>query len=155
MIIAAVFLVIGILGIVIAGVAGSSLEETLKGLETAPYTSDITPGEALTHTDDDNAGEMGWYLLILATQRPMSTTTIFPTHAMSWVVSITDGDGDDIGRRVATIDCEEGWNYYDISDHTWLSALSAAPSWTKRMEVHGMNAKLARRSSSLTATMFR
>ena len=55
MIIAAVFLVIGILGIVIAGVAGSSLEDTLESIETGPYTSDITPGEALTHTDDDNA----------------------------------------------------------------------------------------------------
>ena len=124
MIIAAVFLVIGILGIVIADVAGSSLEETLEGLETAPYTSDITPGEALTHTDDDNAGEMGWYLLIPGDPKADVNNNKIPDACDELgEVSITDGDGDDIGRRVATIDCEEGWNYYDISDHVVVGVI--------------------------------
>lgn len=124
MIIAAVFLVIGILGIVIAGVAGSSLEETLEDLETAPYTSEITPGEALTHTDDDNAGEMGWYLLIPGDPKADVNNNGIPDACDELgKLNITDGNGDEIGERVATIDCEKDWNYYDISDHVVVGVI--------------------------------
>jgi hypothetical protein len=124
MIIAAVFLVIGMLGIVIAGVAGASMEETLEGIETGPYTSDLAPGEALTHTDDDNAGEMGWYLLIPGDPKADVNNNGIPDACDELgEVNITNADGDDIGERVATINCIKDWDYYDIKDHVVVGVI--------------------------------
>jgi hypothetical protein len=124
MIIAAVFLVIGILGFVIGGIAGAALEETLEGIETGPYTSDHLPEEALIHTDDDNAGEMGWYLLISGDPKADENSNGIPDACDALgPLSITDADGDDIGERVATIDCAKVWDYYDIEDHVVVGVI--------------------------------
>ncbi len=124
MIIAAVFLVIGILGFVIGGVAGATLEETLEGIETGPYTSDHVPAEALVHTDDDNAGEMGWYLLISGDPKADENSNGVPDACDALgSLSITDADGNDIGERVATIDCTKRWEYYDIEDHVVVGVI--------------------------------
>mgnify|MGYP001167991495 CR=1 FL=1 len=124
MIVAAVFLVIGVLGFVIGGVAGAALEETLEGIETGPYTSDHTPEEALIHTDDDNAGEMGWYLLISGDPKVDENSNGVPDACDALgTLSITDADGDDISERVATIDCAKRWDYYDIEDHVVVGVI--------------------------------
>lgn len=124
MIVAAVLTAIGILGVAIAGFAGASMAETLEGIETGPYTFDLTPGEALTHTDDDNAGEMGWYLLIPGDPKADVNNNGLPDACDELgELSITDADGDDIGERVATINCIEGWDYYDIEDQVVVGVI--------------------------------
>lgn len=124
MIVAAVLVVIGILGFVIGGVAGGALEETLEGIETGPYTSDHVPEEALVHTDDDNAGEMGWYLLISGDPKVDENSNGVPDACDALgTLSITDADGDDISERVATIDCAKRWDYYDIEDHVVVGVI--------------------------------
>ena len=124
MIIAAVLVVIGILGFVIGGVAGAALEETLEDIETGPYTSDHLPEEALVHTDDDEAGEMGWYLLISGDPKIDENGNGVPDACDALgPLSITDADGDDISERVATIDCVKRWDYYDIEDHVVVGVI--------------------------------
>ena len=124
MIAGAILLVIGILGLVISGIAGSALEETLEGIETGPYTSDHVPEEALVHTDEDNAGEMGWYLMISGDPKADENSNGVPDACDALgALSITDGDGDDISERVATLDCAKAWDYYDIEDHVVVGVI--------------------------------
>jgi len=124
MIFAAVFLAIGILAIAISGIAGSALEETLDGIETGPYTTDLLPEEALIHTDEDNARETGWYMLIPGDPKADDDSNGIPDACDDLgQLNITDSDGDDIGERVATIDCAKAWDYYDIEDHVVVGVI--------------------------------
>lgn len=124
MIIAAIFLVVGILGLAIGGIAGAALEETLEGIETGPYTVDHVPEEALIHTDDDDAGEMGSYLLISGDPKIDENNNGVPDVCDALgPLSITDADGDDISERVATIDCAKDWDYFDIEDHVVVGVI--------------------------------
>ncbi len=124
LILAAVFLATGLLGLAIGGIAGADMEETFEGLETGPYTSDLLPGEALTHTDDDNAGEKGWYLLISGDPKEDTNENGVPDACDNLgELSFTDADGDDVGDRVATVDCTAVWDYYDIEGHVIVGVI--------------------------------
>ena len=124
LILAAVFLAIGLLGFAVGGIAGAAMEETFEGLETGPYTSELRQGEALTHTDEDNAGEKGWYLLIPGDPKEDIDENGVPDACDNLgELSFTDSDGDDIGGRVATVDCTAMWDYYDIEDHVIVGVI--------------------------------
>jgi len=124
LILAAVFLAIGLLGLAVGGIAGAAMEETFQNLETGPYTSELLQGEALTHTDEDNAGEMGWYLLIPGDPKEDIDENGVPDACDNLgELSFTDPDGDDIGERVATVDCTALWDYYDIEDHVIVGVI--------------------------------
>ena len=64
MIIAAVLVVIGLIGFGTGIAAGASLEDTFNKLSTVDYTMSIGDSGELTHDDEDGLGEEGWYLLI-------------------------------------------------------------------------------------------
>ena len=67
---------------------------------------------------------MGWYLLISGDPKVDENSNGVPDACDALgEVSITDADGDDIGERVATIDCAKRWDYYDIEDHVVVGVI--------------------------------
>ena len=64
MIIAAVLVVVGLIGFAVGAVVGGSIEDTFNRLSTVDYTNQIGASGEITYKDADGAGEEGWYLLI-------------------------------------------------------------------------------------------
>ncbi|MEC8398616.1 MAG: hypothetical protein VXZ34_03425, partial [Candidatus Thermoplasmatota archaeon] len=63
MIIAAVLVVVGLIGFAVGAVVGGSIEDTFNSLSTVDYTNQIGASGEITYKDADGAGEEGWYLL--------------------------------------------------------------------------------------------
>ena len=126
LIIAAILVGFGLLSFVIGGVAGASFEETLTNAKTGDYTFEIQDNGTITHDDADNAGEVGWYLLISGDPKADENQNGIMDACEGITFSITDADGDDASKRAARISCSTDLNdkdsnanepYFDIENH--------------------------------------
>ena len=126
LIIAAVLIGAGLLGFVIGAIAGASIEDTLLGLSTEEYTSELGTSGTLVHDDADNLGEEGWYLLIPGDAKADENNNGIMDACEGINFTILNGDGEDASERVARISCSTDSNdknsnadepYFDIKDH--------------------------------------
>ena len=125
MIIAAVLVVIGLIGFGTGIAVGASLEDTFNKLSTIEYTTSIGDSGELTHDDEDGLGEEGWYLLIPGDSKADLNENNIVDACENVSFSILDEDGNDASERTARISCsmnrDDGTNvyepYFDIEDH--------------------------------------
>jgi hypothetical protein len=125
MIIAAVLVVIGLIGLGIGAVVGASIEDTFNKLSTVDYTTSIGDSGELTHDDEDGLGEEGWYLLIPGDPEADENDNNIVDACESVSFSVLDKDGNDVSDRTARISCSMGRGddtkayepYFDIEDH--------------------------------------
>ena len=130
MIIAAVLVAFGLLGLVIGGIAAASVEETLENLSTGEYTTDIGTNGTLVHDDADGAVEAGWYLLIPGDPKADENGDGIIDACEGIQFIIEDEDGEDASGRVADLSCAiEGESshdevpYFDIEDHVVVAVI--------------------------------
>ncbi|MEL0330976.1 MAG: hypothetical protein VW982_02035 [Candidatus Poseidoniales archaeon] len=132
LIIAAVLIGFGLLGFIIGAVAGASIEDTLLGLSTEEYTTELGTNGTLVHDDADNAGEEGWYLLIPGDAKADENKNGIIDACEGINFTVLDGNGDDASERVARISCstdmsDEDSNayepYFDIKDHVIVARI--------------------------------
>ena len=125
MIVAAVFVAIGLIGFVVGAVVGASLEDTFNNLSTVDYTSTIGISGEVSYTDADGMGEEGYYLLIPGDPKADENKDGIIDACEGVNFSITDSDGDDATERAARFSCststtDENSNadepYWDIED---------------------------------------
>ena len=125
MIVAAVFVAIGLIGFVVGAVVGASLEDTFNNLSTVDYTSTIGISGEVSYTDADGMGEEGYYLLIPGDPKADENKDGMIDACEGVNFSITDSDGDDATERAARFSCststtDENSNadepYWDIED---------------------------------------
>ena len=126
MIIAAVLVVIGLIGFGIGAVVGASIEDTFNKLSTVDYTTSIGDSGELTHDDEDGMGEEGWYLLIPGDPKADENNNGIIDACEDVTFSVLDETGDDAGERTARISCSTDREasdtnlyeqYFDIDDH--------------------------------------
>jgi hypothetical protein len=118
MIIAAIFVGIGLLGFVIGGVSGAAFEEAVTNLSTEDYTFELDTSDPLVYNDADGSGDAGWYLLISGDPKADVNENNVPDACEDLgQLSIVDANGEDISNRVASLECSEEWDYFDIKDH--------------------------------------
>ena len=125
MIIAAVLVVIGLIGFGTGIAVGASLEDTFNKLSTIEYTTSIGDSGELTHDDEDGLGEEGWYLLIPGDSKADLNENNIVDACENVSFSILDEDGNDASERTARISCsmarDDGTKvyepYFDIQDH--------------------------------------
>lgn len=125
MIIAAVLVVIGLIGFGIGAVVGASIEDTFNKLSTVDYTTSIGDSGELTHDDEDGMGEEGWYLLIPGDPKADENDNNIVDACENVSFSVRDEDGNDVSDRAARISClmDRGDDtkayepYFDIKDH--------------------------------------
>ncbi|MFZ8906459.1 MAG: hypothetical protein ACO2Y2_03775 [Poseidonia sp.] len=126
MIIAAVLVVIGLIGFGIGVAVGASIEDTLNNLSTVEYTTTIGDSGEIIHDDQDGLGEEGWYLLIPGDVKADENNNGIIDACEGVMFSVLDADGDDASDRTARISCSnderaDGTNvnepYFDIEDH--------------------------------------
>ena len=132
MILAAVLVVIGLIGLGIGVAVGGSIEDTFNGLSTLEYTTAIGESGDLTHDDQDGLGEEGWYLLIPGDPRADQNNNNIVDACEGVMFSVLDEDGNDVSDRTARISCsldekasdsnlyEE---YFDIENHVIVARL--------------------------------
>jgi len=132
MIIAAVLVVIGLVGLGIGVAVGGSIEDTFNGLSTLEYTTAIGESGDLTHDDQDGLGEEGWYVLIPGDPRADQNNNNIVDACEGVMFSVLDEDGNDVSDRTARISCsldekasdsnlyEE---YFDIENHVIVARL--------------------------------
>ena len=125
MIIAAVLVVIGLVGVGIGAVVGASIEDTFNKLSTVDYTTSIGDSGELTHDDEDGMGEEGWYLLIPGDPEADENDNNIMDACEGVSFSVLDQDGNDVSERTARISCSVGRGddtkldepYFDIEGH--------------------------------------
>ena len=125
MIIAAVLVVIGLIGFGTGIAVGASIEDTFDKLSTIDYTTSIGDSGELTHDDEDGLGEEGWYLLIPGDPKADENDNNIVDACENVSFSVLDGDGNDVSDRTARISCSMGRGddnkayepYFDIEDH--------------------------------------
>ena len=132
MIIAAVLVVIGLVGFGIGAAVGASIEDTFNRLSTVEYTTAIGDSGELTHDDEDGLGEEGWYLLIPGDPKADENENGIMDACENVNFAVLDGDGGDATDRVARISCstdvnEDGTNaaepYFDIEGHVIVARI--------------------------------
>lgn len=131
MIIAAVLVVIGLIGFGIGAVVGASIEDTFNKLSTVDYTTSIGDSGELTHDDEDGLGEEGWYLLIPGDPKADENDNNIVDACENVRFSVLDEDGNDVSDRTARISCSMGRGddtkayepYFDIEDHIIVARL--------------------------------
>ncbi|MDA8638534.1 hypothetical protein N9M83_04795 [Candidatus Poseidonia alphae] len=64
LIIAGVFAVLGVIGLIVASLSGSQLAEIWTNLDGEDYVKDIGTSAEMVHTDEDGQGELGWGIFI-------------------------------------------------------------------------------------------
>lgn len=64
MIIAGVFAVLGVIGLIIASLSGSQLTNLWTNLDGEEYVKEIGTSAEMTYTDEDGLGEIGWGIFI-------------------------------------------------------------------------------------------
>lgn len=129
MTIAAVLVVIGLVGFLVAAVVGASIEDTFNNLSTKEYTQAVGDNITLGYDDPDSLGEEGWYLLIEGDPNTdadgngqadacdgLNFTIVLENSTAS------NESGNDIDIGVARFDCDiRGDNseeaYFDIENH--------------------------------------
>ena len=126
MIIAAVLVVIGLVGFGIGIAVGASIEDTFNKLSTVDYTTSIGDSGELTHDDEDGMGEEGWYLLIPGDPKADENNNGIIDACEDVTFSVLDETGDDASERTARISCSTDREasdtnlyeqYFDIEDH--------------------------------------
>lgn len=126
MIIAAVLVVIGLIGFGTGIAVGASLEDTFNKLSTVDYTMSIGDSGELTYDDEDGLGEEGWYLLIPGDVKADENNNGIIDACEGVTFSVFDDTGDDASDRTARISCSTNKEasdtnlyeeYFDIEDH--------------------------------------
>ncbi|MGB2393673.1 MAG: hypothetical protein ACPICH_06115 [Poseidonia sp.] len=126
MIIAAILVVIGLIGFGTGIAVGASLEDTFNKLSTVDYTTSIGDSGELTHDDEDGMGEEGWYLLIPGDVKADENNNGIIDACEGVTFSVLDETGDDASDRTARISCSTDKEasdtnlyeqYFDIEDH--------------------------------------
>jgi hypothetical protein len=126
MIIAAVLVVIGLIGFGTGIAVGASLEDTFNKLSTVDYTMSIGDSGELTYDDEDGLGEEGWYLLIPGDVKADQNNNGIIDACEGVTFSVLDETGDDASDRTARISCSTDKEasdtnlyeqYFDIEDH--------------------------------------
>ena len=126
MIIAAVLVVIGLIGFGTGIAVGASLEDTFNKLSTVDYTTSIGESGELTHDDLDGMGEEGWYLLIPGDPKADENNNDIIDACEGVTFFVQDETGDDARERTARISCSTDRKasdtnlyeqYFDIEDH--------------------------------------
>ena len=126
MIIAAILVVIGLIGFGTGIAVGASLEDTFNKLSTVDYTTSIGDSGELTHDDEDGMGEEGWYLLIPGDVKADENNNGIIDACEDVTFSVLDETGDDASERTARISCSTDREasdtnlyeqYFDIEDH--------------------------------------
>ncbi|MEL0311985.1 MAG: hypothetical protein VXA43_01220 [Candidatus Poseidoniales archaeon] len=126
MIIAAVLVVIGLIGFGTGIAVGASLEDTFNKLSTVDYTMSIGDSGELTYDDEDGLGEEGWYLLIPGDVKADENNNGIIDACEGVTFSVLDDTGDDASDRTARISCSTNKEasdtnlyeeYFDIEDH--------------------------------------
>ena len=126
MIIAAVLVVVGLIGFAVGAVVGGSIEDTFNRLSTVDYTNQIGASGEITYKDADGAGEEGWYLLIPGDPKADENDNGIIDACEGINFTFTDADGDDASERIARVSCstdifdgDSNANepYFDITDH--------------------------------------
>ena len=126
MLIAAVLVVIGLIGFGIGVSVGASIEDTFNSLSTVDYTTAIGDSGELVHDDEDGFGEEGWYLLIPGDPKADENNNNIVDACEGVGFSVVDEDGDDASERTARISCSLDREasdtnlyeqYFDIEDH--------------------------------------
>ena len=126
MIIAAVLVVIGLIGFGTGVVVGASIEDTFNLLSTVEYTTAIGESGELIHDDEDGMGEEGWYLLIPGDTKADENKNGIIDACEGVTFSVLDETGDDASDRTARISCSTDREasdtnlyeqYFDIEDH--------------------------------------
>ena len=134
MIIAAVLVVIGLIGFSIAAIVGASIEDIFNDLSTEDYTRVIGDNGTLQYDDPDGMGEEGWYLLIEGDPKADSDRNGQADACDGVNFSITWGDatsnesGNEIDTKIARFDCDiRGDNsneeYFDIEEHIIIARI--------------------------------
>lgn len=132
MIVAAVLVVIGLVGFGVGAAVGASIEDTFNRLSTVDYTTAIGDSGELTHDDEDGLGEEGWYLLIPGDPKADENKNGIVDACEEVNFAVLDEDGDDAIGRVARISCstdvnEDGTNaaepYFDIEGHVIVARI--------------------------------
>lgn len=126
MIIAAVLVLIGLIGFGTGIAVGASLEDTFNKLSTVDYTMSIGDSGELTYDDEDGLGEEGWYLLIPGDVKADENNNGIIDACEGVTFSVFDDTGDDASDRTARISCSTNKEasdtnlyeeYFDIEDH--------------------------------------
>ena len=132
MIIAAVLVVIGLIGFGTGIAVGASLEDTFNKLSTIEYTTSIGDSGELTHDDEDGLGEEGWYLLIPGDVKADENNNGIIDACEGVTFSVLDETGDDASERTARISCSMDREasdtnlyeeYFDIEDHVIVARI--------------------------------
>ena len=132
MIIAAVLVVIGLIGFGIGISVGASIEDTFNKLSTVDYTTSIGDSGELTHDDEDGMGEEGWYLLIPGDVKADENNNGIIDACEGVTFSVLDETGDDASDRTARISCSMDREasdtnlyeeYFDIEDHVIVARI--------------------------------
>ena len=131
LIIAAVLVVIGLIGFAVAAVVGASIEDTFQNLSTKEYTTIIDDNGELTYVDADGLGEEGWYLLIPGDPKADENGNGISDACEGVNFFVVDSNGEDATERVARISCSTsegdstniGDEYFDIKDHVIVARI--------------------------------
>ena len=125
MVIAAVLVAVGLVAFVVGAVLGASIDEKFESLSTEAYTEFVGENATLIHDDEDDQGEVGWYLLIPGDPKADANENGVMDACEDVNIRIVDEKGEDASERAARISCSTsmgkgsnaGEEYFDIKDH--------------------------------------